>query len=155
MGCTSGDSDDVFKWQFDIRVLVLLGLLMTAGACGGDDNSVTQPPPTSSVTETFTDVLTLNGSRVHTFTVTSVGGITVLLTSLTPDSTKPIAMSLGTWNGSICQLILFNPASIQGSVVVGQTTATGQFCVLVNDPGGTVTEPQTYVIDVFYQVAAQ
>jgi hypothetical protein len=144
----------VFTQRFDLRILVLLGLV-TAGACSSGDDSVTQPPATSTVTQTFTGVLTKNGARVHTFTVTAGGAITALLTTLAPNSA--VGLSLGTWNGSICAVGpgLFNDDAIQGEVVVAQTSATGDFCVRIYDAAGTVVEPPTYVIDVSYQVSTQ
>jgi hypothetical protein len=135
------------------RILLAVGLLLAAGACSSDDESVTGPPPTTTVTETFSGVLTLNGARVHSFTVSAPGGITALLTTLTPNN--PVGLNLGTWNGSICQVILFNPSAIQGSVNVGQTSATGTFCVVIHDAAGTAVEPQTYAVEVSYQVGTQ
>jgi hypothetical protein len=142
-----------FVPRFGSRILLAVGLLLAAGACGSDDESVTGPPPTTGVSETFSGVLSLNGARVHTFTVTAPGGISVVLTSLTPNN--PVGLNLGTSNGSICQIVLFNDNATQGSVNVGQTTATGTFCVVIHDAAGTVVEPQTYVIDVSYQVSNQ
>ncbi|HVH25857.1 MAG TPA: hypothetical protein VM818_03820 [Vicinamibacterales bacterium] len=139
--------------RFGSRILLAVGLLLAAGACGSDDESVTGPPPTTSVNETFSGVLTLNGARVHSFTVTAPGSIDVVLTSLTPNNR--VGLNLGTWNGSICQIVLFNDNATQGSVTPGQTTATGTFCVVIHDVAGTVVEPQTYVIDVSYQVSNQ
>jgi hypothetical protein len=151
MGRTSGDCHDVIR-RFSSLALVI-GLLVGATACGGDDDTVTGPPTSTSVTETFTNILTLNGARVHTFTVTAPGSISALLTSLTPNN--PVGLNLGTWNGSICQVILFNTNATQGSVNVGQTTATGTFCAVIYDAAGTVVEPQTYTLEVSYQVSSQ
>jgi hypothetical protein len=145
-----------------LRSCIVLGLLLlAAGACGGDDDSITEPPPTTTVTATFPGVLTLNGARTHTFTVTAGGSITAQLTTMTmqdPDDKSPVVpvgLSLGTWNGSICQIVLDNGATNPGQVVLGQTTAIGDFCVRIYDATGTVVKPQSYVIDVFYQVSNQ
>jgi len=68
-----------------------------------------------------------------------------------PDATKPVGLSLGTWNGSICQIVLDNPNSVQGSLVIGASSATGSFCVRIYDAAGTVVNPQMYTIDVQHQ----
>jgi hypothetical protein len=142
------------------RISLAVALLIVAGACGGEDDSVTAPPTSTTATDTFSNILTLNGARVHTFTVTAGGSITALLTnlrvpvdeSLPAGTPVPVGLSLGTWNGSICQIVLDNPSSLQGSVVVGQTTATGTFCTRIYDATGSVVEPQSYTIEVSYQV---
>lgn len=142
--------------RVNLRAALIAALLCGAVGCGGSDELPTEPPPTTSVTVSFADVLTPNGARTHTFTVTGAGGITALLADLDPEgSAKPVGLSLGTWNGSICQIVLANDASIQGSVVVGQTTAIGDFCVRIYDAAGTLVGPQPYVIEVSHQVSNQ
>ena len=124
-------------------------LLAVSGCSGSDDPIPTEPGPTPVIkNETFTGILTLNGAATFPFTVVGVGTTTATLTSLTPDSAKPVGLSLGTWNGSVCQVVLANDASIQGSFVVGQSTTPGNFCARISDAAGTVVAPQTYVIDV-------
>jgi hypothetical protein len=82
--------------------------------------------------------------------VTATGDITAQITTLTPDSTALVGLSLGTWNGSICQIVLDHPSATQGQVVVGVASAPGDFCVRIYDAAGTVVQPQTYTIDVFH-----
>ena len=124
--------------------------LLVMGGCGGssDDSVVAPPPPTLS--ETFSGTLTLNGATTFFFAVTGAGTITAQLTTLSPDSTRPVGLGLGTWNGSICQITLPNDNSVQGSVTVGAASAPGSFCVRIYDAAGTVVAPQTYAIDVFH-----
>jgi hypothetical protein len=129
--------------------IVAASLIMIGCGNSEDDSTVAPPPPT--ITETFTGTLTLNGAASYPFTVTGSGGIEAQLTTLTPDSTKPVGLSLGTWNGSICQSTLFHDNAVQGSVVDGSTTTTGSFCVRIYDAAGTVVDPQTYTISVFHQ----
>jgi hypothetical protein len=137
--------------RFFFRFVPLVALALIVSGCHSDsgDSTVTQPPPT--LTETFSGTLTLNGAAAYPFTVTGSGNITAQLTTLMPDATKPVGLSLGTWNGSICQIVLDNPNTVQGSVVVGTASTTGSFCVRIYDASGTVVDPQTYVIDVFHQ----
>jgi hypothetical protein len=129
-------------------------LLLLAAACSSDEDpgTITEPPPTSTIkTETFAGVLTTNGATTFPFAVTGVGTISAELTSLSPDSTKPVGMSLGTWNGTVCQVVLPNDAAIQGSTVTGESRTAGNFCVRIYDAAGTVTTPQTYGIEVTHQ----
>ena len=130
-------------------VAASLALLIMGGCRNSSDESVVAPPP-PTLTDTFSGTLTLNGATTFSFTVTGAGNITAQLTTLSPDSTKPVGVSLGTWNGSICQIILRNDNSVQGSQVVGTASTNGSFCVSIYDAAGTVAAPQTYAIDVFH-----
>jgi len=132
------------------RLVPLIAVSLVVSGCGSNsDDSVVAPPPTT-FTDTFTGTLTLNGGTTFSFNVTGSGDMRAQLTTLSPDSTKPVGLSLGTWNGSICQVILPNDNSIQGSVVDGRASAPGSFCVRIYDAAGTVVDPQAYVIDVFH-----
>jgi len=130
-------------------VPVVAASLIMGGCRNSSDESVVAPPP-PTLTDTFTGTLTLNGATTFSFTVTGAGNITAQLTTLSPDSTKPVGVSLGTWNGSICQIILRNDNSVQGSSVVGTASTNGSFCVSIYDAAGTVVGPQTFTIDVFH-----
>jgi hypothetical protein len=132
------------------RLVPLIAVSLIVSGCGNNsDDAVVAPPPTT-FTDTFTGTLTLNGGTTFSFTVVGAGDMRAQLTTLEPDHTKPVGLSLGTWNGSICQVILPNDNSIQGSVVDGRASAPGSFCVRIYDAAGTVVDPQTYVIDVFH-----
>ena len=135
--------------RFITRLVPLVAFALILSGCGNSssDAAVTQPPPT--LTDTFSGTLTLNGATTYNFTVTGVGSITAQLSTLSPNVS--VGLSVGTWNGSICQIVLANDASVQGSVVVGSTSATGSFCVRIYDASGTAVQPQMYVIDVFHQ----
>jgi hypothetical protein len=129
-------------------LVLLVALAVVASACGSSDDEAPTTPAPTPIVDTFTGVLNLNGAATYSFTVVGTGGITAQITKLDPDLAKPVGLSLGTWNGSICQIVLANDAAIQGSVVVGAASAPGQFCVRVYDAAGTVVQPQTYIIDV-------
>jgi len=132
------------------RLVLLVAVSLTVSGCGGNSNDSVVAPPPPTLTETFTGTLTLNGATTFSFNVTGSGDMRAQLTTLSPDSTKPVGLSLGTWNGSICQVILPNDNAIQGSVVDGRASTTGSFCVRIYDAAGTVVDPQSYVIDVFH-----
>ena len=91
------------------RALLLLAPL--AAACGNDDviDVPTGPDPVS-VTEQFSGDLNPNGGRTHSFTVQQAGTVAARLTALSPDNTLTVGLSLGTWNGQACQIIIRNDA---------------------------------------------
>src|SRR6185503_6752414 len=99
------------------RALLLLAPL--AAGCG-DNNSTNTPtgPGPVQVSQTFTSEddpstavppvtgpLNPNGGRTHAFTVQQAGTVTATLTALGPDDTVIVGLSLGTWNGQVCQVI--------------------------------------------------
>ncbi|OFW14242.1 MAG: hypothetical protein A3F69_00565 [Acidobacteria bacterium RIFCSPLOWO2_12_FULL_66_10] len=139
--------------RFTSRFLLFVALAVVAAGCGkADDSSVNTPttPAPTTVTDSFAGILTLNGAATYPFTVTTAGGISAQLTELKPGDSGPVGLSLGTWNNSICTVGqgMFNDKSIQGSVLVGQAQAAGNFCVRIYDAAGTVANPETYVIEV-------
>jgi len=133
-----------------VRLIPILALAVVVNGCNNNDSVVAPPPVDTSRIDTFTGTLNLNGSTTYSFTVGGTGNITAQLSSLTPDGTKPVGLSLGTWNGSICQIILRNDNSVQGSQVVGTASTTGSFCVSIYDASGTVVGPQAFTLDVFH-----
>jgi hypothetical protein len=136
------------------RALLLLAPL--AAACG-DNNSTNTPtgPGPVQVSQTFTSdddpsvpvsgPLNPNGGRTHPFTVQQAGTVTATLTALGPDETVIVGLSLGTWNGQVCQVILRNDAAVLNSTVTGAAQQTGNFCVSIYDVG-RLTGATTYSI---------
>ena len=136
------------------RALLLLAPL--AAGCG-DNNSTNTPtgPGPVQVTQTFTSEddptqavpvtgpLNPNGGRTHPFTVQQAGTVTATLTTLDPDVI--VGLSLGTWNGQVCQVILRNDAAKVNNTVTGNAQQTGNFCVSIYDVG-QLTGPTTYSI---------
>lgn len=131
------------------RMLLLVPVVGLAAAC--DDNSSLVPtgptaPPTV-LTETFTGTLTKNAAYTHPFTVGDAGDVSVfLLTSVDaarPDNNAiPIGVSLGTWNGSSCAIVIANdnvtPVNNDNPLagkLTGRATAAGNLCVRVYDVG--------------------
>jgi hypothetical protein len=117
---------------------LLLGALLSTTACGDDEPS-TAPTPTTpvTVTETFSGSIGRNGAATHTFLAQASGTVTMTLTTLA--DSEQIGLSLGTWNGSACQLVIANTAAVQGAVVVGIASSAGNLCVFVQDVGKIAT----------------
>jgi hypothetical protein len=128
-------------------------LLLLSAACD-DTAQITPTTPTTptTTTDTFAGTLNPNGAVTHSFVVQTAGIITASLTSLTPDSTLRIGLSLGTWNSatSLCQIILANDEATEGTVMTGSTSSSGTFCVRVYDAAGTVPAPQSYEVAVIH-----
>jgi hypothetical protein len=126
--------------------LLLLAILSAPG-CG--DSTIPTVPITPSVptTETFAGTITVNGAATHQFVTTSRGALAATLTSIGPDSTSVIGVSVGTWNGTACQIILANDQTTQGATVIGQVSGVANLCVRVYDVG-KLTGPATYSVDV-------
>lgn len=128
-------------------VLSAIALATTLAGCGGDDNDNVTPGPTPvAVTETFTGTLTVNGLQVQPYNVNQAGTTSVQLTAIS-DANVTIALSLGTWNGVACQIIIVNPAAALNTAVTGTAQNTGQFCTMLQDTG-KLTTAVDYTIEV-------
>jgi hypothetical protein len=128
---------------------MLFVLLATASfaACGDDDpvDVPTQPTPVA-ITQTFSGTLTVNGAQTHSFTVERPGTVSAQVKTLS-DGSATLGLSLGTWNGAACQIIISNTAAVLNTAVTGTATSVGQFCVWLNDVG-KLTARVDYSVDV-------
>lgn len=115
-----------------LLVLATLGL----AACDNTPNDIGTKPttPTPNVTETFTGTIKANGAATHSFTVSAGGTVTATLTTITP-ADSVAGLSLGTWNGVICQVVLANDNAAMGNVVTGTASSLGSLCVRISDTG--------------------
>jgi hypothetical protein len=135
-----------------MAAMVAVALLM-AGACG-DDNNTTPTTPTTpivseTVTETFSGDLKVNGAATHVFLVSRVGTVTIQLTAIDPAGSPVFGVSLGTWNGTACQVVIANDAAALNATVTGNVTAATSLCARVYD-AGKLTDPLTYTITVVH-----
>ena len=123
--------------------LLLLGVLAMSGAACSDDTidpptNPTPTPPGATVTEPpFTGTLRPNGAATYPFTATAGGTITATLTTLA--GTENIGLSIGTWTGSACQVVIANDNAAQAAAISGTVTAAASLCVRVYDPGRLTT----------------
>jgi len=132
------------------RVVFAALLALAAWACdSGNPLYPTAPTPTY-VTDTFEGTLTVNGAQVFSFTAVTAGNVTSTLTSLGPDSDIKIGMSLGTWSGTQCTLVVTNDSVGQGDTVTATSSAGGALCVRVNDPAGRLVEPLPFLLTVVH-----
>ncbi len=127
--------------------ILLLAVMGTAAGCNKDNNvttptTTTTTTTTATTTETFSGTLNRNGGVTYPFTAGAGGTITLTLTSVGPDATQAIGMSLGTWTGTACQMVIPSDAATQGTVVTGTVTAAASLCARVYDAAGSIPAAQ-------------
>lgn len=128
-------------------------VLLTAGlAAAACSNDIATTPTSTTVpdksAETFTGTLTRNGAATFPF-ASGPSTVQATLTTLSPDSAALVGLSLGTWNGSGCQIAIANDNATQGTVVIGSASAIGNLCVRIYDVG-KIAQPASYQIDVVH-----
>ena len=116
--------------------LLLVAVVTMAGGCD-DTTTPTTPTPAPTVTDTYTGTLTVNGAQTQSFTTQASGSLTATLTTLAPDSTVTVGLSLGIFTPSTnsCQIVVANDAVVQGSRVTGSVSSAGNYCVRIYDVG--------------------
>jgi hypothetical protein len=130
--------------------LVVLGLAV--GSAGCDTNEVTTPTtPTNPtlITETFTGAISPQGAATFPFSVSTAGGVSAVLRSITPSGSVQLGLALGTWNGLACQVVLTNDQTTAGMGITGATSAAGSLCVRLFDVG-QMTQSLTFEITVIH-----
>ena len=136
--------------------ILLFALVAGVAGCNDNNNTPITPttptnPSTSTTTEAFSGTLTRNGAVSTTFTANAGGTVTATLTTLAPDGTVPVGLSLGAWTGSSCQVSgISNDAAVQGTVVTGTVTSAAALCVRIYDAADKVTTPLSYTITVVH-----
>ena len=126
----------------------VLGAALLAAACADPVAPTTPTPAVPTLTDTFSDTLLVGGSNLHPFTVTTIGGVKVSLTSVEPGAA--VVLGLGTSGATGCSLIDHVEAVAGPSVVMsGTVTVPGTYCVEVVDIGNLV-EPAVYTINVLH-----
>jgi hypothetical protein len=128
--------------------MIVASAAFAAAACGSDNifNPTPGTPPTS-ITESFTATVTVNGANTQPFTVSTIGTVTAKLSALSPDDTVTVGLSLGTWNGAVCALTITNDAAVLNTTVTGTAQTVGQFCARVYDVG-KLTTATDFTIDI-------
>jgi len=134
--------------RFTLAALVAAALSMSA--CGNDSPTTPSNPITpSTVTDTFSGTLNVNGASSFPFSVSSAGAVYLTLTSVA-DSSVIVGMSLGTWSVTgVCSAVLSNDAAVQGASITGSATNIGTLCARVYDVG-KVVGPLDYQITVVH-----
>ena len=125
----------------------LVAAVLFNSACS---NTPTTPstPTTTTVTDTFSGTLSRNGASSYAFSVSAAGFVYATLTTVA-DSTTVVGLSLGTWTGTSCTVVLSNDQAVQGTTVTGSVTGIGTLCARVYDVG-KVASPLDYQITVVH-----
>jgi hypothetical protein len=130
---------------------LLCGVLVVVTACNSRNPffaPVGPSTPLVPVTDTFSGTVTPNGAVTHDFGVQAGGRVTATLKSLSPDDAV-VGLSLGTWNGSACQIVLANDSARLNAVVIGQASGLGNLCVRVYDVG-SISQSTSYEVEVVH-----
>jgi len=133
------------------RGLVPLALLLAAlvaSACSTDETTSIVAPTPVQQTDTFGGTIGVNGATTFQF-ASNRGAVTATLSSVAPDSTVVIGVSLGTWNCVTGSNALPHDQAVQGSIIYGTVNATGSLCVRVYDVG-KILEPVTFEVVVVH-----
>jgi hypothetical protein len=127
--------------------VVLSAALFTAG-CADPVPPTTPTPAVPSVTDTFSDTLLVLGANTHQFTVATVGGVKVSLTSVVPGAL--VGIGVGTPSTGSCS-VLDHVEAVAGQTIQlsGTATVPGAYCVIIYDLGNLV-EPAVYTINVLH-----
>jgi hypothetical protein len=132
-------------------LVVVLGV--GSSACDDDDDGEPTTPTTPTIptttTVTFEDQLRVNGALTYSFLTTAGGTVTTTLTTLEPSGSPTVSLSLGTWNGTACQIVIANDSAAQGAVVTGTVSASTTLCTRITDPG-KLTDPVNFKITVVH-----
>lgn len=134
-----------------ISTLLLLAVIATGAAACDDNNTPTTPNIPNpgaplTFTETFTGAINTNGAATANFTAATLGTVTATLTTVS-DATIAVGISLGTWTGSACQVVIANDNALQGAIITGTVTSAASLCVRIYDVG-KVTSAVNYTITV-------
>jgi hypothetical protein len=123
-------------------------VLFTAACSNSTTAPTTTTTTTTTVTDTFAGTLNRNGASSFAFSVQAAGLVYATLTSVA-DSTITVGVSLGTWTGTSCTVVLSNDQALQGTTITGSVTAAGTLCARVYDVG-KVANPLDYQITVVH-----
>lgn len=135
------------------RVCMLCFACLVA-AVGCTNNSTTTPTTTTNptiLTEVFSGTINMNGAASHSFVSQASGSVRVTLSSLSPDPAQIVGLSLGTWTGTSCQVVIAADRASQLTAITGSvnTTSAGNLCARVYDVGTiTAGNPVTYTVTV-------
>lgn len=130
-------------------VVLVLPLVMFAGACSGEIANIPTTPDPVTVTETFSGTVNINGAATHSFFTGATGTVTATLTSLGENPPAAVGLSMGTFSTTgVCSIVLANDKAVATSVITGTvTTLSGSLCVRIYDVG-SLTASVPYEIKV-------
>ncbi|HEX5473125.1 MAG TPA: hypothetical protein VFX12_00575 [Vicinamibacterales bacterium] len=135
--------------RFLARGAVLATVLVFAAGCGSSILSQIPTAPVQTITQTFTGTLTPSGGETHPFTATNAGAITATLSAVGSGTAVTMGLSIGTWDGAACHIVVANDQAVAGSSLGGNASSAGNYCVRLYDVG-TLTGPTAYTVVVVH-----
>ena len=117
--------------------------------CGGETLTTPTTETPNPVTVLFSGTLNQNSAATHRFTSQASGEVRATLTTVQPDSAIAVGLSLGTWNGNSCAIVIDKNTAPQGSLIIGKVSGIGELCTRIYD-AGLLVEPISYEITVVH-----
>ena len=127
----------------------------TAPSTSSSTTSTATTSTTSSggtVTETFSGVLPVLGTKFYSFSIASSGTITATLVSITGSgvpSTVQVNLGVGTPSAKSCATTGAQPVQVSGTASVSGDQPGGTYCVAVVD-GGNLFAPATFTVSIVH-----
>ena len=139
------------RYVAKVGFLLLVMPLLLSGACDNGD-SPTIPTPPNPITDTFTGTVNLNGSVVHPFIATAAGSVTATITAVDPSTSPSFGFGMGTWDGSVCTVIMLNNLATTSAALTGTVVAPSSLCIRLFDSQGNVPTdaPINYTVQVVH-----
>jgi hypothetical protein len=145
--CVAFGRGSIMHLSSSTMVFVLMLAAGGAAACENNNTVVPTTPAAPTTTDTFNGTVTVNGAVTHVFSSTQRGTVSATLTTMDPDASQTVGVSLGTWNGSSCQIILANDQATVGAGVLGTVSGVGNLCLRIYDVG-KLNRPENYSVQV-------
>ena len=114
---------------------VSLGIAAGTAGCGANTPTAPTVDTPNPVTVLFSGALNQNSAATHRFTTQTSGEVRAALTTVQPDSSIAVGLSLGTWNGNSCAIVIDKNVALQGSLVLGNVSGIGELCVRIYEIG--------------------
>ena len=127
------------------RLLIASLAAIGAAACGSSTTPTTPTTPAPTVTETFSGTINQNGAVTNPFIAAASGRITATLSAVDP--AVNIGLSLGTWDGLACHVVVAADNAAVTAAITASVTSLSSLCVRVYDVGN-ITDPVAYTVTV-------
>jgi len=121
-----------------VRVALLISVVLTTARCNlFHSNNNNSTSPSTTLTDTFSGPLNQNSSAIFMFTTAQGGTVAVTLTAVTPATSAPLNLGVGTPGASnTCTLTTSTSSAVAGSIAQITTSENaGSYCVKVYDTG--------------------
>jgi hypothetical protein len=138
-----------------LRVILAAACAAGLAACGGSTSSANSiaAPSATVVTDTFNGTVPVGSFKIHTFTVTSPGTVTVTMTAAGPPATITMGLAIG--NPDANGNCIFLSGGVNNQAIASATTpqlqgtltTSGAYCVEIADVGNAAS-PITYSLAV-------